>query len=125
MTRRFAIRFADNTVVEGGGPDDELVPVTIMVSRDWLSAPSDRVLGVIVETNQSRQVLRGAKSELGRKLFGTEFYYPVEDGEYGFSDDLGAWLRKMNGTIKRGEYVSSKVMEEFWSWANNYTGISR
>lgn len=126
MTQRFAIYYADGTVHEGGGEEDELVDVTIRVSRDWLEAPSDRVLGVIVE-KPHRQVLRATRKEnaADRELFGVEWYYPTEDGEFGFADDLGAWLRKLGGAVKRGEYVSSERMAAFWEWAKGYGRIPR
>lgn len=115
MTPRFAIHYADGTVYEGGGISDELVPVTVEVSRDWLAAPQDRVLGIIVENKETgRVVLRGG-----------EWYFPTADGEYGFSDDLGAWMRKLNGSVKRGEYVSSEEMAAFWRWAKNYSAIPK
>lgn len=115
MTPRFAIYYADGSVVEGGGEDDELVDITLRVSRDWLAAPADRVLGVIVEHPQtSRVVLRGG-----------EFFYPVEGGEYGFADDIGAWLRKLGGAVKRGEYVSTEGMARMWAWAKSYIRIPK
>ena len=115
MTPRFAIYYADGSVTEGGGPDDELVDVTIRVSRDWLAAPDDRVLGIAVENPLTGRVI----------LRGSEFFYPVEDGEYGFADDLGAWMRKLRGTVKRGEYVSTEAMARMWRWAKTYTRIPR
>ena len=115
MTRCFAIRYADGSVFEGGGPDDELVDVTLRVSRDWLAAPREGVLAVLVENALTgRVVLRGG-----------EFYYPVEDSEYGFADDLGAWTNKLGGTVKRGEYVSTEVMDDMWRWAKSYERIPR
>lgn len=114
-TPRFAIYYADGAVHEGGGPDDELVDVAIRVSRDWLEAPASRVLGVIVENPLTgRVVLRSG-----------EFYYPTEDGEYGFADDLGAWTRKFGGAVKRGEYVSTRIIMKMWTWAKAYTRIPR
>lgn len=125
MTPRFAIYYADGTVHEGGGESDEFVDVTLRVSRDWLAAPADRVLGVIVEKPR-RQVLRSTrKPNSGSDLFGVEFYFPVEDGEFGFADDIGAWLRKIGGVVKRGEYVSSERMDAFWKWAKGYARIPR
>lgn len=115
MTERFAIYYADGSVYEGGGEGDELIDVTIRVSRDWLAAPADRVLGVIVENPQTgRVVLRGG-----------EFFYPVEGSEYGFADDLGAWLHKLGGVVKRGEYVSTEVMGRMWAWAKRYVRIPK
>lgn len=121
-TPRFAIYYADGSVCEGGGNDDEYVELTIRVSRDWLQAPADRVIGIIVE-KPHRQVLRATRK--GKELFGTEWYYPLGQGEFGFADDLGAWLRKLGGAVKRGEYVSSEVMTAFWKWAKGYTRIPR
>jgi hypothetical protein len=110
MTPRFAVFYADGSVVEGGGEDDEFVEVTIRVSRDWLEAPAARVLGVVAEQGDiSRVVLRGV-----------DFYYPLEDGEYGFADHLAAWSRKMGGVVKEGEYVSDRLMAGFWAWAKEY-----
>lgn len=124
-TPRFAIYYADGSIAEGGGEADEFVDLVVRVSRDWLAAPADRVLGVIVE-KPHRQVLRSArKSNSERELFGVEWYFPVDDGEFGFADDLGAWLRKLGGVVKRGEYVSSEVMANFWKWAKSYTRIPR
>ena len=125
MTPRFAIYYADGTVHEGGGEADEFVEVTIRVSRDWLEAPADRIIGVIVE-KPHRQVLRSTRKKNSEfELFGVEWYYPTEDGEFGFADDLGAWLRKIGGVVKRGEYVSSERMTAFWKWAKGYAGIPR
>ena len=121
-TPRFAIYYADGSVREGGGVDDEYVELTIRVSRDWLEAPADRVLGVVVE-KPHRQVLRATRKS--EELFGTEWYFPLENGEYGFADDLGAWLRKLGAVVKRGEYVSSERMAKFWRWAKNYARIPR
>lgn len=125
-TPRFAIYYADGSVCEGGGPGDEYVAVTIRVSRDWLEAPADRVLGVIVE-QPNRQVLRSTRKTnfSDGELFGVEWYYPMESGEYGFSDDLGAWLRKLGGAVKRGEWVTSERMAAFWRWAKGYARIPR
>ena len=127
-TPRFAVYYADGSVVEGGGPDDELVEVTIRVSRDWLAAPADRVLGVVVEkdpairahVNDTRSVLRGVEKDNAENLYGVEWYYPTEGGEYGFADDLGAWLRKLGHVVKRGEYVSNARMTEFWQWVKGW-----
>lgn len=134
-TPRFAIRYADGSVHEGGGPEDVYVEIVIRwpgrensvlrVSRDWMEAPYDRVLMVIVE-KPHRQVLRATRKDNSeQELFGAEWYYPVEDGEYGFADDLGAWLRKLGGAVKRGEYVSSEQMAVAWAWAKGYTRIPR
>lgn len=112
-TPRFAIRYADGSVHEGGGDSDELVPVTLMISRDWRLAPAGRVLGVIVEDpDTGRKVLRGG-----------DYYFPVEHGEYGFADDLKPWLCKLGGAVKIGEYVSSEIMAAFWVWAKSYRRI--
>lgn len=126
VTPKFAIFYADGTVHEGGGADDEFIDVTLRVSRDWLNAPADRVLGIIVE-KPHRQVLRSTRKDNSSdgELFGVEWYYPLGQGEYGFADDLGAWLRKLGGVVKRGEYVSSERMAAFWGWANGYMGIPR
>ena len=115
MTKRFAIYYADGSVYDGGGESDELVPLTLMVSRDWLNAPADRVLSVVVEDPYvSRTVLHG-----------TDWYFPVEDGQYGGSDHLRAWLRKLGGAVKAGEYVSSEAMAAMWAWAKRYARIPR
>lgn len=109
---RFAIFYADGSVTEGGGAHDELVPVTVLVSRDWLAAKSDRVLFVAVaELHSSRQVLQGG-----------DFYFPVTSCEgFGVADHLGAWLRgNLPEVMKLGEYVSGKrfvaVLQEVKRW---------
>lgn len=116
MTPRFAIYYADGSVVEGGGPTDETVAVTLRVSRDWLRAKSTGVLAVICEDPYtSRVVQRGA-----------DHYFPLEHGQYGFADDLKPWLfGKLEGVIKLGEYVSSETMAAMWRWAKSYVRIPR
>lgn len=116
MVPRFAIYYADGLIVEGGGPDDELVDVTIRVSRDWLRARSTRVLAVVCEDPYtSRTVQRGG-----------DYYFPVGDGQYGFADDLKPWLLgKIEGVVKLGEYVSGETMAAMWQWVKAYTRIPR
>lgn len=113
---RFAIYYADGSVREGGGPGDEFVDVTLRVSRDWLRAPSTRVLAVICEEPYvSRTVHRGG-----------DYYFPIEHGQYGFADDLKPWLMgKLEGVTKLGEYVSGETMAAMWRWAKAYTRIPR
>ena len=112
MTQRFAIFYADGSIYEGGGPNDELVDVTIKVSRDWLNAPHERVLFVAKDESHSG----------GCVLQGADYYFPITDGEgYGFADHLGAWLRgNLSGVVKLGEYVSGKrfvdVLQEVKAW---------
>ena len=102
-TLKFDAFYADGTVCEGGGPGDEMVPVTLMVSRDWLAAPTEGLLYVVVENPYtSRHVLSGA-----------DFYFPVGDGDYGMADHLQAWLGGMlPGVVKFGRYVSGKRFVE-------------
>lgn len=115
-TPKFAIFYADETVYEGGGEDDEMVEISTRVPRSWLEAPSDRVLFVVFEDPiTGRVVLRGA-----------DFYYPFPEGGGGFSDDLKPFLRgNLPGLVKNGEYVSSERMGAGWQRVKAYDRIPR
>jgi hypothetical protein len=115
-TPRFAIFYADGSIHEGGGGDDELIPVTLMVSRDWLAAPSMGVLFVAVEDPYvSRRVMRNGN-----------YYFPTDSGDYGNGVEIAEFLAgKLPSVVKHGEYVSKERFVEILQAVKAYTRIPR
>lgn len=89
----FAIFYADGTVVEGGGPDDEVVEVTFKVSKQWLEAPNDGIQAVIVRNPFTcRYVWKGQ-----------DHYFMLDGGEIHMADDIGPYHRMhLKGMMKYG-----------------------
>lgn len=98
---RFSIFYTNGEQVDGGGEDDELVP--IYVSRKWLEAPNDGVSHIVCET-----------PDIGRNtVHSFEFYYqmPINfhgKGDIGGSMKIGPFLRQLTdigGLVKFGGWT--------------------
>lgn len=109
---RFAIFYADGSVVEGGGPDDDLVP--LLVSRKWLEAPSD---GVVVVA----QKIPGVRNQ---RHYNSDYYYafPANHhgaGEIGCAFSIGPFLRQL-GLVKFGGWTGTENYERIKTTAFHY-----
>jgi hypothetical protein len=102
---KFTIVYNDGREVNGGGEDDELVPVYF--SKKWLEAPSDGVSHIVVEV-----------PDIGRHTtYGHEYYYQLPlnyhgAGDIGGSMKIGPYLRQLVGTemsvVKFGGWTSTE-----------------
>lgn len=95
--RKFSIFYNDDTVVHGGGVDDELVPVYF--PRSWLEAPSDGVCQINVE-NEKGTVINNQRDNY--------FLFPQDshgEGSIFGDNDIGAYLRQL-GIVKFGGWTS-------------------
>lgn len=112
----FAIFYADGSVVEGGGPDDELVNITFKVSKKWLEAPNDGVQAVVVRNPYTcRYVWRGH-----------DHYFQMDGGEIHSADDIGAYLRMhLKGMMKFGLCMNTEEFAEVAKAVKAYQGIPR
>jgi len=88
---RFAIFYADGSVVEDDGVDET---VTFRVPRAWLRAPCDGVQFVVAHRSDGRlQVLQNH-----------DIYMTMPNGEPIASNDMGAQLRSV-GIAKYGLWI--------------------
>ena len=113
---RWAIFYADGSVVEGGGEDDEIVEVTFRVNKKWLEAPNDGIQAVIQENPYScRYVWRGQ-----------DHYFQMSGGEVHMADDIGPYLREhLKGMMKFGLCINREEHEAIQAKVNAYTKIPR
>ena len=70
---------------------------------EFVDAPSDGVLGVVE-----------IEEEVGYQIFrGKDFYFELEDGTMGTTDELGPLLRKL-GIIKFGRWCGKAQWAKVW-----------
>lgn len=114
---RFALFYADGTVIEDDGED---VEVTFKVPRKWLEAPAVGVQVVVVRNEGNRaQVFRGSDYYyMNPHTFdGMEFMHSNEPGTmlatYGIAK-LGAWVpfRMFQRALQKANEVRSAWVEE-------------
>ena len=112
----FAIIYSDGSIVEGGGPDDEVVEVTFKVSKQWLEAPNDGIQAVVVKNPYSCRYVWS----------GQDHYFSLDGGEIHAADDIGAYHRKhLKGMMKFGLCLNTEQFAEVAKVVKAYKGISR
>lgn len=116
MIEPFAIFYADGSVVEGGGDDDQVVEVTFRVSKQWLDAPNDGIQAVIVRNPYTcRYVWRGH-----------DHYFMLSGGEIHAADDIGPYQRQhLKGMLKYGLCVNTEEFAEVAKKVKAYNRIPR
>jgi len=105
MFPRFEIRYADGTVVRGGGSEDTEM-VTLTFPRSWIEAPGDGVVTVFVENATAGRIA----------LHPHERYYCIppecEGGpDFGFTEPeagLGPYVRGQLKIVKEGLWVNDE-----------------
>ncbi|MHA1962277.1 MAG: hypothetical protein ACW99U_18895 [Candidatus Thorarchaeota archaeon] len=102
--REFEIHYHDETVVRGGGPDDEYV--TLRVPKSWIEAPSDGIQAIVAEDKEKGVVF----------LRDRDFYMiGPEDSHFKGAimqtKDLGPYLRSI-GLVKYGLWTNSRCYQE-------------
>lgn len=116
MVEPFAIFYDDGSIVEGGGDDDEIIEVTLRVSKKWCAAPVDGIQAVVVRNPYScRYVWRGL-----------DHYFMLSGGEIHGADSIGAYLRKhLKGVMKFGLCLNTEEYAEVAKRVKSYTKIPR
>ena len=112
----FAIFYDDGSVVEGGGPDDEVVELTFKVSKKWLEAPNDGIQAVVVRNPFTcRYVWEGE-----------DHYFMLDGGEIHCADDIGPYHRKhLKGMVKYGLCLNTEDYTEMVKKVKAYDKIPR
>lgn len=109
---RFAILYRDE-IVEGGGPEEETVEVTLRLPKAWVEAPLDGVQAVIIEDEYStRAVWRSS-----------DYFYWIPGGEVCSTDDLGPFLRAYVPWVKHGLCLSQAEFAVVMQRAKEYRRI--
>lgn len=104
---KFSIYYVDGTRLDGGGEEDELVP--LYFSKKWLEAPADGVLAIAVQDPKINR----------QPLDHQDFYYAFPanhhgKGTCGHAGSLGPYLRSL-GIVKFG----------MWTHRDNYEDAKR
>lgn len=112
----FAIFYEDGTVVEGGGPDDEVVEITFKVSKQWIEAPCDGVQAVVVRNPFTCRYV----------WTGQDHYFQLDGGEIHMADDIGPYHRKhLQGMMKYGLCLNTEDFAQVAKTVKAYDRIPR
>lgn len=112
----FAIFYADGSVVEGGGSDDEVVEVTFRVSKKWLEAPNDGIQAVIVRNPYTCRYVWS----------GQDHYFMLDGGEIHMADDIGPYQRvHLKGMVKYGLCLNTEDYAKVTQIVKAYDKIPR
>jgi len=112
----FAIFYADGSVVEGGGADDEVVELTFKVSKQWLEAPNDGIQAVIVRNPHTCRYV----------WTGQDHYFMLDGGEIHMADDIGPYQRMhLQGMVKYGLCLNTEKYAEVAKAVKAYDKIPR